>query len=141
MMDVVIVYLYRSNNNDVYMKILEGFKMPKAYNSNPQNFYSIKLQRFLYRLKQLGCMWYYCLSEYLLKEWYNNELICPCFFIKKSESDFAMIVVYIDDLNIIGTTGEIQKTLKKKFEIKYLGKTKFYLGLQIEHLVNRIIIH
>jgi len=111
------------------MKIHGGFKMPKAYNSNPQKFYSIKLQRFLYGLKQLGCMWYNCLSEYLLKEGYNNEPICPGFFIKKSESNFAMIDVYIDDLNIIETTGEIQKTLKKKFEIKYVGKTKFYLSL------------
>jgi len=60
---------------------------------------------------------------------YNNEPICLCFFIKKSESNFAMIDVYVDDLNIIETTREIQKTLKKKFEIKYVGKTKFYLSL------------
>jgi len=50
------------------MKIYGGFKMPKAYNSNPQKFYSIKLQRFLYGLKQLGCIWYNCFSEYLLKK-------------------------------------------------------------------------
>jgi hypothetical protein len=40
-----------------------------------------------------------------------------------------MIDVYVDDLNIIETTREIQKTLKKKFEIKDVGKTKFYLSL------------
>ena len=31
--------------------------------------------------------------------------------------------------------------LKKEFGMKDLGKTKFYLGLQIEHLKDRIFIH
>jgi hypothetical protein len=32
LMDVVTVYLYGSLDNDIYMKILEGYKMPEAYN-------------------------------------------------------------------------------------------------------------
>ena len=39
------------NQQWYYMKILEGFKMPKAYKLNSQEIYSIKLQRSLYRLK------------------------------------------------------------------------------------------
>jgi hypothetical protein len=42
--------------------------------------------------------------------------------------------VYVDDLNIIGAPGETPKTvnyIKKKLEMKDLGKTRFYLGLQI----------
>ena len=31
--------------------------------------------------------------------------------------------------------------MKEEFEMKDLGKTKFYLGLQIEHLRERIIVH
>jgi len=38
------IYLYGSIDNDVYMKILEGFKMPEAYNSNSQKVYSIKIK-------------------------------------------------------------------------------------------------
>jgi hypothetical protein len=52
--------------------------------------------------------------------------------------------VYVDDLNIIETHEEIPKIvnyLKKEFKMKDLGKTKFYLGLQIEHLADRILIH
>jgi hypothetical protein len=106
--------------------------MPEAYNSNPQKVYSIKLQRSLYGLKQLGRMWYNYLSEYLLREGYNNNPICPCVFIKKSESNFVIITVYVDDLNIIGTHEEIPKIinyLKKEFEMKYLGKINFFSGL------------
>ena len=77
-------------------------------------------------------MWYNRLSEYLLKEGYVNNPICPCIFIKKSETRFAIIVVYIDDLNLVGTLEELTRTtnyLKKEFEMKDLGKTKFCLGL------------
>jgi hypothetical protein len=42
-MDVVTIYLYGSIDNDVYMKIPEGFKMLEAYKSNSQKVYSIKL--------------------------------------------------------------------------------------------------
>ena len=48
LMDVVTPYLHESLDNDLYMKILEGFQMPKATNSKHCSMYSIKLQRFLY---------------------------------------------------------------------------------------------
>ena len=53
--------------------------------------YSIKLQRSLYGLKQSECMWYNRLSEYFLKEGFENNPICQCVFIKKSESRFAIV--------------------------------------------------
>jgi hypothetical protein len=89
-------------------------------------------------------MWYNRLSEYLLKEGFENNLICPCVFIKKSESGFAIVAMYVDDLNFVGTPEELTKTadyLKNEFEMKDLGKTKFCLGLQIEHLPDGILIH
>uniref|UniRef100_A0A2N9HZ23 Reverse transcriptase Ty1/copia-type domain-containing protein n=1 Tax=Fagus sylvatica TaxID=28930 RepID=A0A2N9HZ23_FAGSY len=144
LMDVVTAYLYGSLDNDIYMKIPEGYKMPEAYNSKSRNMYSIKLQRSLYGLKQSGRMWYNRLSEYLLKEGFENNPICPCVFIKKSESGFAIVAVYVDDLNLVGTPEELTKTadyLKNEFEMKDLGKTKFCLGLQIEHLPDGILIH
>ena len=126
----------------IYMKIPKGHKMSETYNPRSQSMYSIKVQRSLYGLKQSGCMWYNRLSEYLLKEGFENNPICPCFFIKKSESRFAIIAVYVDDLNLVGTPEELTKTtncLKNEFEMKDLSKTKFCLGLQIEH--NGILVH
>ena len=89
-------------------------------------------------------MWYNRLSEYLLKEGYANNPICPCIFIKKSKTRFAIIAVYVDDLNFIGTPEELTKTtkyLKREFEIKDLGKTKFCLRLHIEHFPTSILVH
>ncbi|GKC06266.1 transposable element, partial [Tanacetum coccineum] len=82
LMDVITAYLYGSLDSDIYMKIPEGLKMPKA--------------------------------------------------------------LYVDDLNIIGNLDEIEyavNLLKNEFEMKDLGMTKFYLGLQIEHLSNGIFVH
>ena len=76
--------------------------MPEASSSKPKELYLIKLQRSLYGLKQSGRMWYNRLSEYLLKEGYVNNPICSCVFMKKT-SEFIIIIVYVDDLNILGT--------------------------------------
>jgi len=68
----------------------------------------------------------------------------PCIFIKKSQSRFAIIKVYVDDLNLVGTPEELTKTatyLKNEYEMKDLGKTKFCLGLQIKHFQNRILVY
>jgi hypothetical protein len=123
-MDVIIAYLYGLLDNDIYMKIPEGYIMPEVYNSKSRSMYSIKLQRSLYGLKQSGRMWYNHLSEYLLKERFENNQICQCVFIKKLESRFAIVAVYVDDLNLVGTLEELMKTanyLKNVFEMKDLG--------------------
>jgi hypothetical protein len=144
MMDVVTAYLYGSLDSDIYMKLPEGFNFPNANSLESREGYSIKLNKSLYGLKQSGRMWYNRLSEYLLREGYKNDSICPCIFIKGSGSEFAIIAVYVDDINIIGTPEELPKAincLKKEFEMKDLGKTKFCLGLQIEHVKNGIFVH
>ena len=61
-----------------------------------------------------------------------NNSICPCVFIKKVATGFAIIAVYVDDLNWIGTPKELIKIvdyLKKEFEMKDLRKRKYCLDL------------
>ena len=143
-MDIVTAYLYGMLENDIYMKVLEGLHFAQLNTSQPRNMYSIKLRRSLYGLKQYGRMWYYRLSEYLIKDGYINNPICPCVFIKKSELGFSILAVYGNDINLFGTPEELTKAatyLKVEFEMKDLGKTKYCLGLQIEHMSNGILIH
>ncbi|KAM1220315.1 hypothetical protein ACFX2G_048282 [Malus domestica] len=89
-------------------------------------------------------MWHNRLSEYLIKEGYTNNVICYCMFIKKSNSGFVIVAVYVDDMNLVRTSEELNKTaeyLKNEFEMKDLGKTKYCLGLQIEHCASGILVH
>jgi hypothetical protein len=65
-------------------------------------------------------------------------------FIRRSSIGFYIILVYVDDLNIIGHIKDIDEArnhLKTEFEIKDLGRTKFCLGLQLEHLQTGILVH
>jgi hypothetical protein len=75
-----IIFIW-SLDNDIYMKIHKRYKMLEAYNSKSRSIYSIKLQRSLYGLKQSENMWYNRLTEYLLKEGFENNPMCPCIFI------------------------------------------------------------
>ncbi|KAK4393936.1 Copia protein [Sesamum angolense] len=144
LMDVVTAYLYGSLDTDIYMRIPEGLKMPEALKSKPRHMYSIKLKRSLYGLKQSGRMWYNRLSEYLIKKGFCHNQISPCLFIKRTESGFVIIAVYVDDLNIIGSPEEIRQAadyLKSELEMKDLGTTKYCLDLQFEHTKGGIFIH
>ena len=52
--------------------------------------------------------------------------------------------MYANDLNLVRILEELTKTtkyLKKEFEMKDLGKTKFCLGLQIEHFPYGVLVH
>ena len=142
LMDVVTAYLYGSLDSDIYMKVPDGISIPNG--SANRKMYCVKLKRSLYGLKQSGRMRYNRLSEYLLQKGYSNNDDCPCIFIKRSSTGFCIISVYVDDLNIIGNTQDIDEArrhLKAEFEMKDLGKTRFCLGLQIEHLHSGILVH
>ena len=128
LMGVITTYLYGSIDNDIYIKIPEGFTLLEVVNEKPRSMCSIKLQRSMYRLKKSERMWYNRLSEYLLKEGYANNPICPCIFIKKSKTGFAIIAIYVDDLNLFGTPEELTRTenyLKREFDMKDLGNFFF----------------
>jgi hypothetical protein len=106
--------------------------------------YCVKLQKSLYCLKQSGRIWYIRLNKFLLQKDFSNNDVCPCVFIKKSLSGFYIISVYVDDLNIIENIRDIdgaRNHLKTEFEMKDLGKTKFYLGFQLEYSPSRILVN
>ena len=135
-MDVVIAYLYGDLDMKIYMKVPEGLTLIGSNISKPWNTLSIRLRRSLYGLKQSGIMWHNCVSEYLNSQGYVNNELCFYVFIQKSHSGFAIVAVYVDDMNIIGTPEELARIaahLKSKFEMKDLGKTRYCLGLEIVH--------
>ena len=73
-------------------------------------------------------MWYNFFSECLLKEMHVNNTIYPCIFIKKSKLEFAITVVYVDYLNLVGTFKELTRIIiiwKKNLRWKILEKQNF----------------
>jgi len=122
--------------------------MLETFYDKPRSVYSIKLQKYLYGLKQSSRMWYNHLNEYLLEKGFENNKICPCIFIKKTISRFVIVAVYVDGLNLVGTPKELIKTatyLKDEFVRKISERQNFILIyrlniFQIEYLfINRYI--
>ena len=109
LMDDVTTYSYGSFKNHIYMKIPEGFYLPNKTNS--KEGYSIKLNMLFSWLKLSERVCHNRLIEYLLKEGYKNDHICSCIYMKRSKNEFTIIIVYVDDINIIGTPNELTKAI------------------------------
>lgn len=57
---------------------------------------------------------------------------------KRDKISFVITTVYVDDLNLVGTTSACvtaTNLLIREFEMKMLGKITFCIGLQIMHLI------
>jgi hypothetical protein len=141
-MYVVTVYLYGSLDSDICIKVPNGIFVSNA--NIGCNMYCVKLNKSLYGLKPSGMMLGNRLKEFLLNKCYSNNDDCPCVFIHKYSTEFCIISVCVNDLNIIDTElgiNEARDHLKTEFEMKDLVKTKFCLGLQLEHLPAGILVH
>lgn len=61
-----------------------------------------------------------------------NEDIAPCLFLKQLGSEFIILALYVDNINIFSipslATTTIE-TLKGVFEMKELGIPNYYLGI------------
>ena len=69
---------------------------------------------------------------------FNNTMSDHFIFVKKfGDSDFVILLLYVDDMLIVGQdTSEIDnlmKELNKCFAIKGLGSAKQILGMKISH--------
>ncbi|KAM2264698.1 hypothetical protein ACFXTI_040834 [Malus domestica] len=124
-MNMITAYLYGDLDTEIYMKVPEGLPLTGSKSSRPRNTFSIRLRRSLYRLKQSGRMWYNRLSEYLTCQGYVNNKLCPCVFIKKSNYEFTIVAVYVDDMNLIEIPAKLEEIvvhLKLKLRRKILEK-------------------
>jgi hypothetical protein len=104
------------------MKVLNGIPIPNVHANH--NMYCVKLAKSLYVLKQPRRMWYIQLKEFLLNKEYSNSDDCSCVFIRRSSTEFCIISIYVDSLNSIGHTKDIDEArnhLKTEFEMKDLG--------------------
>jgi hypothetical protein len=87
-------------------------------------------------LKQALRVWYENLTEHILKLNFKNfNLDDATLFVKKVGKSVVYLVVYVDDMLIIGNNesyiASIKKELKKGFEMTYLGHIHYYLDIEV----------
>ncbi|GJS17461.1 putative ribonuclease H-like domain-containing protein [Tanacetum coccineum] len=127
-MDVKSAFLYGTIGEEVYVHQPSGFVDP----AHPNKVY--KVIKALYGLHQAPRAWYETLSSFLLENGFRRGTIDKILFIKKSNKDIMSVQVYVDDI-IFGSTKqsmctEFNDCMHKRFQMSFMGKLTFFLGLQ-----------
>nr|GFB38412.1 retrotransposon protein, putative, Ty1-copia subclass [Tanacetum cinerariifolium] len=116
-------------NEEVYMEQLEGFVNPKY----PNRVY--KLKRSNYGLKQASMQWNKRIDDEIKKFGFTQNRDEPCVYIKASESNITFLILYVDDILIMGNSIPMLQSVKtylgKCFAMKDLGEAAYILRIKI----------
>ena len=128
-MDGKMAFLNGNLTEDVYMIQPEGF-------ADPKNAGKIcKLQKSIYGLKQASQSWNLHFDEVVKGFGFIKNEKEPCVYKKASGSALMFLVLYVDDILLIGNDIpmlEVVKTsLRKCFSMKDLGEAAYILGIRI----------
>ena len=68
----------------------------------------------------------------------------PAVYQKRVNSELLVIAIYVDDLFVTGSSLDVIKQFKddmsRRFEMSYLGKLTYYLGIEVSQGVDGILI-
>ncbi|GJS88300.1 putative RNA-directed DNA polymerase [Tanacetum coccineum] len=127
-LDVNNAFLHGDLNEDVYMKLPEGF-------GKQDDNRVCKLKKSLYGLKQASRNWYQKFTHSLLDVGFKQSHADHSLFIFKEKDAFVAALIYVDDVVLVGNDPhKIQATkgfLDKRFSIKDLGPLKYFLGIEV----------
>ena len=91
-----------------------------------------KLTRSLYGLKQAPRQWYKKFDSFMTKSGFCKAEKDPCCYFKKYTDSYVFLLLYVDDMLIVGSSMRDINNLKRRFsaafEIKYLGPQKRFWG-------------
>ncbi|GJZ33972.1 retrotransposon protein, putative, ty1-copia subclass, partial [Tanacetum coccineum] len=128
-MDVKTTFLNGHLSEDVYMVQPEGFVDPKHPNK------VCKLQHSIYGLKQASRSLNIRFDEEIKKIDFSQNPDEPCVYLKASRSNVAFLVLYVDDILLMGNSvtmlKEVKSWLCKYFSMKDLGEAAYILGIKI----------
>ncbi|KAD2804168.1 hypothetical protein E3N88_37545 [Mikania micrantha] len=128
-MDVKTAFLNGHLTEDVYMAQPEGFVDPK----NPNKV--CKLKKSIYGLKQASRSWNLRFDEKIKEFGFLKNEDEPCVYMKASGSIVMFLILYVDDILLIGndipTLNGVKSWLGKCFAMKDLGEAAYILGIKI----------
>ncbi|KAH9751653.1 hypothetical protein KPL71_014378 [Citrus sinensis] len=128
-MDVKNAFLNGHLEEDIYMPQPDGF-IQKG-----QEHMVYKLQRSIYGLKQASRSWNIRFDQVIKSFRFIQNINEPCVYKKIQGKYVAFLVLYVDDIlligNDIGVLTIIKSWLAKQFDIKDLGEARYILGIKL----------
>ena len=128
-MDVKTAFLNGNLEEDVYMTQPTGFEDPKNAGK------VCKLLKSIYGLKQASRSWNLRFDEEVKKLDFVRCEEEPCVYRKTSGSAISFLILYVDDILLMGNDismlQQAKSSLKKVFSMKDLGEAVYILGIKI----------
>ncbi|KAK9114556.1 hypothetical protein Syun_021353 [Stephania yunnanensis] len=104
-----------------------------------------KLQRSLYGLKQASRQWNHELTSKLQSFGFIQSAHNPCLFTYHTTGKFLVLLVYVDDVLLTGTSleliNQVKTFLHTLFTIKDLGQARYFLGLELVRSTSGLYVH
>jgi hypothetical protein len=127
-MDVKSAFLHGDLQEEIYME------QPPSYVQNDSSLVFF-LKKSLYGIKKSPQSWYAKMDNFLIDTRFSRCHSDPNVYTKKVGSHIIILVLYVDDLILSGSDSKllnhVKISLKKKFEMTYLGFLHYFLGLQV----------
>nr|GEU41154.1 zinc finger, CCHC-type [Tanacetum cinerariifolium] len=128
-MDVKTNFLNRHLSEEVYIEQPEGFVNPKYPN------HVCKLKHSIYGLKQASRQRNKRFDDEIKKFGFTQNPDEPCVYIKASGSYIVILILYVDDILLIGNNipmlQDVKSYLRRSFAMKDLGEAAYILGIKI----------
>ncbi|CAI8590794.1 unnamed protein product [Vicia faba] len=120
-------------------------EIPSGYDSTSGSNKICRLKKAIYGLKQSPRAWFGRLTHVMVSLGYKQSQCGHTLFIKNSQNGkLTILLVYIDYIIIAGNDGFEKKNLRKElaaqFEMKDLGKLKYFLGMEVAYSKQGIFI-
>ncbi|XP_015165801.1 uncharacterized protein [Solanum tuberosum] len=136
-MDVFNAFLHGELDDEIYMQLPQGFVSQREK--------VCRLTKSLYGLKQAPRQWNHKLIEALLKLKFQQSQHDHSLFINKAEEGIIIILVYVDDMLITGSSLKLiedtKRALQQAFKMKDLGELKYFLGIEFTRSTVGILMH
>ncbi|WKA05324.1 hypothetical protein VitviT2T_023298 [Vitis vinifera] len=128
-MDVKTTFLNGHLEKTIYMVQPEGFVV------KDQEQKVCKLQRSIYGLKQASRSWNIRFNEAIKSYGFEQNLGEPCVYKQIGGDKVVFLVLYVDDILLIGNDVEslskAKNWLASQFQMKDLGEASYILGIQM----------
>ncbi|CAM8918240.1 unnamed protein product [Rhodiola kirilowii] len=139
-LNVDTTFLHGSLDEDVYMKLPPGH-----FKSEREAGKVCKLTKSLYGLKQAPRQWFAKFTEALLEFGFQQSINDYSLFTLHKGTDFIILLVYVDDVLLTGTSSVLIEHIKAfihdKFKIKDLGTLKYFLRLEVARNSTGLFLH